>query len=30
MNLKSSCFFEVIVVDDDYDDDSFGDYKWMN
>jgi len=27
--LKRYCFFEVIIVDDDYDDNSFGDFNLM-
>jgi len=29
MILKQYCFFEVIVVDDDYGNDSFGEFNCM-
>jgi len=28
--VKRYCFFEVIIVDEDYDGDSFGEFNLMN
>jgi len=28
--VKRCCFLELIIVEDDYDDDSFGDFNLMN